>query len=141
MRKTVTEFLKEVASRRAGKPSLEQPILIRARASGPAARLTPTERLKVDAIDKAIADFTAVMREKMLANLHKKDAWRTIPIEQMWDYARQEFRELRLAMDYETAPEAQKECADVANFMMMLFHKLPAEGTKAERARKAGGNF
>lgn len=111
--------------------------------SGRDVPFTSEEQLHIDAINKAIDDFANVMREKMVANVRKKDAWRTIPIEQMWDYAQQEIAELRLAMRYESAFSAQRECADVANFMMMLFHKLPKEGTLMERGHDAekGGNF
>lgn len=146
MKAMVRQFQKAAGWLAEEKPKSLHNTVVHIAASGPDARYTPSEQLQIDAINKAIDDFANVMREKMVANVRKKDGWRTIPIEQMWDYAQQEIRELRLAMDYESARNAQRECADVANFMMMLFHKLPAEGTKSERLRRAsekksGGNF
>jgi hypothetical protein len=89
-------------------------------------------------IDQALHEFTQVMRAKMLRNLHKGD-WQTAPFELLWDRAMLEIEELRIARKYETSDDARKECADVANFMMILFVRFAREGTLIEQTKKAAG--
>jgi len=129
----IKAFLRATGILPAASPSLEPSTPVPIAGSGPDAPFTETELAKIAEINQAIDEFADVMRQKMTANIRKKDGWRSMDIEHMWRLAMLEIEELRLAMDYEPAGNVQRECADVGNFMMMLFHRVPSDGSRRDR--------
>ncbi len=72
-------------------------------------------------IDAAIARFAVVMREKMVKNI-RKGHWLDLKFTKAYllSRMRDEQRELEQALANEPAEAGIRECADVANFAMML---------------------
>lgn len=92
---------------------------------------------RIKEIDQALCDFLAVMRHKMLKNLHKS-GWQDMPFDLLWARFLVEVEEFKIAMKYETTTDAQHESADIGNYLMMMFNRLPGHGTEAERAKAQG---
>lgn len=88
------------------------------------------DEARIRELDKALAAFVDVMREKLIKNIHKKEDWKEINLDFMWRRMLLEVEELKLAMDHETPLAVQKECADVANFLMFIHHRMNTEQTK-----------
>jgi NTP pyrophosphatase (non-canonical NTP hydrolase) len=80
-----------------------------------------------------VARFALLMEEKLRANDHKRH-WRFAPLQYLSMRLSQERKELAGAI--ETRTDVGEECADVANFAMMIADKcdalpaLPVDKTK-----------
>ena len=71
--------------------------------------------------------FKLAMLQKLLENEHKKP-WENLNREQLMFFIVQELKELAEALEGGTPEEVRRECADVANFAMMIadnFGDLP----------------
>lgn len=71
--------------------------------------------------------FKLAMLQKLLENEHKK-TWENLNREQLMFFIVQELKELAEALEGGTPEEVRRECADVANFAMMIadnFGDLP----------------
>jgi len=69
---------------------------------------------------EAIHAFTAVMWRKLIANAHK-GGWKNNLAEELLERLHEEVEELeRAIMEDDNPQNIAKECADVANFCMMI---------------------
>lgn len=71
---------------------------------------------------KEIKDFATIMETKMLLNEHKGGHER-LKVEELMKLLHQEVRELKAAIDDKDYKNVIMECADVANYAMMLADK------------------
>lgn len=69
--------------------------------------------------DAAVSSFAGDMRAKLRANSHKEH-WGDTDAARLWDRAHDELSELPDAIECGTPQEIIAECADVANFVMMI---------------------
>jgi hypothetical protein len=74
---------------------------------------------KMNIVEPRLKSFVGWMRRKLEANQHKTD-WRDMRRDQLLGCIKAELRELELALGQKHAPSIVEECADVANFAMML---------------------
>ena len=65
--------------------------------------------------------FAAVMLEKMEANKHKGEQWKTMSVDSLLKRVLEEFEELQLAVTHDVEPHfILREAADIANQAMMV---------------------
>lgn len=87
--------------------------------------------LPVD-VETALSRMVEAMRYKLHAN-RKKGVWENITIEQALQFLRDEVDELEEALTTSNRYEIIMECADVANFALILSDVLLRELSKKER--------
>ena len=71
---------------------------------------------------ESIKNFTNLMETKMLLNEHKGGHDR-LKLDELLKLLHQEVRELKVAADEKDYKEVALECADVANYAMMIADK------------------
>ncbi len=69
-----------------------------------------------------IENFTVLMETKMLLNEHKGGHER-LKLDELMKLLHQEIRELKTAVDDKDYKEVALECADVANYAMLIADK------------------
>lgn len=77
-----------------------------------------------------LLQFAKFMEDKLWRNIHKT-GWHDLSDKQLIKRMRQEIREIVIAIDAGESPEKiALECADVANFAMMLADNKLRKGKK-----------
>lgn len=72
---------------------------------------------------EALREFADEMEKKLAQNDHKS-SWLALPVEALLRKLEIELEELKVAVQFESPEDAQRECADVANFALMLWDRL-----------------
>lgn len=72
----------------------------------------------------ALYDFAVEMERKLRKNDFKQ-SWQTYPVQALLELLNIEYKELSVAMQFGIG-DARSECADIANFSMMLYDRLGA---------------
>jgi len=88
-------------------------------------------------IAEAVADFAVHMTHKLLLNRHKPH-WSNYTNDQLFERVKQETRELLLAIEDDDRKAIVEECADVANFLMMIADNAAKAGVPCEQTENGG---
>lgn len=75
-------------------------------------------------IRESINNFSNIMFSKMERNIDDKEGWDDIEILYALEQIKEETEELEKALISQDAKSAKLECADIANFCMMLWKQL-----------------
>lgn len=67
----------------------------------------------------AVREFAIEMERKLAKNDHKTE-WNKLPLAAFVRRLQNEVEELKMAIEYETPDAVTKECADVANFALII---------------------
>ena len=73
-----------------------------------------------------LVTFSGRMADKLAANSHKT-GWRELPPEALRRKLEIELEEFKVAFEYESVEEAQKELVDIANYAYILWDRLEQE--------------
>ena len=87
-------------------------------------------------MNKTVFEFALVMQEKLDDNADK-GGWEDTSFGYLLERLEEEIEELKNAIkEKSSAFDISRECADVANFAMMISDNITREEVKAEQARR-----
>ncbi len=83
------------------------------------------------AVRPVVREFAIEMEKKLAKNDHKTE-WNKLPLAAFVRRLQNEVEEMKMAIEYETPEAVTKECADIANFALIIADRANRDCRKDE---------